>query len=322
MKQLVLDRKFFALCISALFAAPSAIAQNAKSESLAKVATLSVSTPSSPNPASIFADGSLHLLGDAEYAKLALVFAEALPITRVSIESCAKEFADSVEFHFAPGFRSSFAEGGHHKVEGKVADPTHLVRTISLVLRHNRNVCLKSLRVYGTGSAAMTLTEANEFRVRSVDRKALDSSLLKELNEPDMSSILDRELKTGEQDENWVLRLRADRSFFLQGRSQDYRVPSVFGASGRFDLMARTRNSVKLKLNGLRYPSPGLWDGVFCDPSNACSDINPSGIKIADEIEIEKIHGSKSFMLRNRTPQKKRALPFSDLRISISTLEE
>lgn len=296
---------------------------------------ISFSSSTSAPPAVLLKGGSIETDGDARFAKLSVVLENPVTLTKVRIESCGKDFADGVEFHFAPGYRSSFSEGGHKHVEGMVRDPSVPVRAFSIVFRHNDAMCLKALTATGASggpvdwglpttvrsdAAKSKFARATEIVAPLVPFSRQVNPIWKAFAEHGLVAGLDRELKTRDEEDPWSLRLRSDGTYYVQGKTDDPKMASSFTSSGSFEIIKRENKRITLRLQGSRFATPQGWDGLACP--FACGERElRTGLDVVDEVELEKLPGAV-FMLRNRTPRKARALPFSDLRMSVSTLEE
>ena len=100
------------------------------------------------------------------------------------------------------------------------------------------------------------------------------------------------------------------------GEKRKSAIASMFGAKQA----PREKHVITLKLKGLRRTMAAAWDGWIC--GLACGDQDHErGDPINDTIVIEKI-GAGGLMLRNRTPNRVKGLPFTDLRVKVNSLAE
>ena len=134
-----------------------------------------------------------------------------------------------------------------------------------------------------------------------------------------IDKVMEHELSTQDEKDNWLFHFRADGTFFIYGFDDSSRSARKFSALGTFQILETEKNKVKLALSGGRRSTAAAWDGYVCEL--ACNEPEGRDIpRVSDVILIEK-NGS-GYMIRNRTPPKKRTLPFSDMRTKISTLVE
>jgi hypothetical protein len=139
-------------------------------------------------------------------------------------------------------------------------------------------------------------------------------------------TILDRELVSADDEDDWIFRLRADGTFFVKGVGDEARKARVFQGHGTYRVEPLEKGKITLTLKGLKASSSQPLD---LDPCHlACvvelSAAAPSGPSteevIMDTIEIVK--DKAGFIVRNRTKRGDRTLPFGDLRVRLSSLQE
>ena len=417
--------------------------------------------------------GQWQAAAGSEFVKLVVVFREALPLIRVSVESCSGDFQDGANFYFDPGLRYGYSEGGRKIVSFSPSKDERGVRALTINFRHTVAPCIKNLILmdkdgnplrlsapksvaatisgwpktidrlfdsksettvnfsvpglsvgkapaptpttksadetsdkasdkssshagvqpfvivnfaepqiidrilvwYGDQSSSRTfesvprlvrvmlsggdnkgemlslkpLAGVQEARLQSpihatrVTIKPLDSGTLSEIEFggageviipflPSQSSdfalaftasgvekVLEHELATHAEKDNWLFRFRSDGTFFVYGFDDGSRGARKFSGLGTYQVLSAEKNKIKLSLSGTRRGTAAAWDGYVCEL--ACNE--PEGrdlARITDAVLIEKT--GTAYMVRNRTAPQKRTLPFSDMRTKISTLAE
>ena len=134
-----------------------------------------------------------------------------------------------------------------------------------------------------------------------------------------VEKVLEHELETHDEKDNWLFRFRSDGTFFVYGFDDGSRGARKFSGLGTYKVLSTEKNKIELELAGTRRATATAWDGYVCEL--ACNE--PEGrdlARIGDIVVIEK--AGTTYMVRNRTIPKKRTLPFSDMRTKISTLVE
>jgi hypothetical protein len=270
---------------------------------------------------------------DAEFTKLGFVFAKPISFAKIKVEACQGEFKDGIDFYMYPGWRSSFSEGGKPKIISP-AIAGQPIESVALVFRHNRNVCVKSIGIEDEKGVAVPLVST---LVKSVEEIAKGSDGSEKMRRafagPGLIDVIDRELSTKNERENWLFRFRSDGTYFVRGFDDDYDKARAFSSIGTYDVKSSVQHKITLQLNGWRVSTPQAWDGIICPmmcgksmktgstETNAKVDAKTSATPVSDEVVVESLKG-EVFMMRNRTSASKRSLPFADLRVKLSTLDE
>lgn len=383
---------------------------------------LSLSTSSVEPIENVLGGEGIHVLPTAKNVKLSLVFNKPIDLKRVQIESCAAEWSDGIEVFTSPGQGRSFVEGGRKILDSKL-NATANIESISFVFGRSQNLCLKNLRLFGTGDVALDLKSPSTLFVKTsgarVDRLfdshpetqvAIEDSFTIKFSEvvkfdraivwtggsglfahalklkgeggwgetlplrnsssgqeiifkkpfsgqsmtvqaPDAGEIgelrfalatkveamrhdtpttenelirqkfaaagfetlLDSRWTTTDEDK-WTFLFRSDGTFFVRGFNDDLKQARDYSAVGSFALLQDDRAKLRLRINGVRFPTGLSWDGVSCPFACGSEGLFESSTSVMDSIVIEK-SGEGSIIVRNRTPRAQRTITFGDLKL-------
>ena len=105
---------------------------------------------------------------------------------------------------------------------------------------------------------------------------------------------------------------------FIYGLNDESTGGGRFSALGEFEIERVTKSTVRMKLIGERLITSGPWDGWYC--GRKCGERELAGLRsITEFVEFERLK-TGGYIVRNRSEQKMRALPFSDMYVRLSTL--
>jgi hypothetical protein len=138
--------------------------------------------------------------------------------------------------------------------------------------------------------------------------------------ESDLTTVLDRELTTRDDANNWHFRFRSDSTFFIYGYNDGENRRGQINGLGRYEILHVEPKKLKLKLRGIRIEAANLWDGLICGPP--CGEPDSKMSRAIDETIVVEKFPSGIFMVRNRNAQNNRSLLFTDLKTKVSTLAE
>ena len=165
----------------------------------------------------------------------------------------------------------------------------------------------------GSGSTARTFLPMED--------GALESKVAKTFSDNQLKELLDHELVTREESDNWHFRFRSDSTFFVYGNNDEQLgVAGHLNGLGRFEVLGAQPKKIKIRLQGYKLEAAFLWDGSVCGPG--CGETLPQKIKPIDETIVLERLPNGVFMVRNRNTQAKRTLLFSDLKSKVSSLSE
>lgn len=77
--------------------------------------------------------------------KISMVFATKIPVARVHLESCKKDWTDGIHVFASPGFQQIFIEGGKTKFDAKLKGP---LESLAIVFGHDSEICLRDLKFF------------------------------------------------------------------------------------------------------------------------------------------------------------------------------
>lgn len=158
----------------------------------------------------------------------------------------------------------------------------------------------------------------DEFIPSTLARDESDSRVIASTN---LASMLDRELLARlDEKDAWAFRFRSDGTFFIRGYGENMSESRAFSAVGSYRIEKKTKTGAQLQLFGLRAPTAYAWDGTLC-PFECGGVVDKKAQLVSDLVELEEGKAG-TIMVRNRTSQAKRTLPFSDLKSQYSSIEE
>ena len=259
-----------------------------------------------------------------QFVKMAMSF--TVPVTgvrQISIQSCGTDFHDGVEIFAQPDSRRFYAEGGASVASVKFVGPEPVeLQSLAFNFRHNHDLCIKSIVMLNSQGSVIPLKIAkfssSEKGLQEKDSEKRRASFVA----AGLEAIVDHELLPNSEDEKWIFRFRGDGTFFIYGHSDEERSGGSFSALGNFALEqvepGGEKNTLRVVLNGVRFVTPGPWDGWYC--GSTCGE--PAKLRatpVADVIVLEKT-ASTGYVVRNRTNPISRSIPFLDIRVRPSTL--
>lgn len=274
-----------------------------------------------------------------------------MEIKKVEIESCEAEFRDGVDFYFFPGWLNGYAEGGRKTAVAALPE-AKLLRTLTIIFRHNDALCVKALRVTaangkvqslvflgseranapakevlfngGQASRSVSAVPPPQGALRSaetaVDALSPAARVATAFNDKEYRAILDRELFFNDDGKHWLFRLRSDGSFFMRGHHDVYTEAQAFSAIGRFAVERSKAGAVVLRIVGRRFTTPQPWDGSVC-PQDCEESGEPLGTYVNEEISIRDL-GKGQIQINNWNAPGKRSLPFSGVKVRRTSLQD
>lgn len=359
---------------------------------------------------------AVHFPAPLHNFKLSVVFDRKLPIKKVHLESCAKEWGDGIQLFTSPNLGRQFVEGGKTQFDLKLPSDAG-IEALAIVFGRDSELCLKNLKFFdakdqpifvqatesiqaktqqatalfdqhpdtttsledpvtvtfdekqtfdrafvwtgggnfyahalklkgGAWSETLplrnssadqeiifkkpfkgsTLTmqapdagEIGEIRfgkgtkVESLQISSSFEALKKKFIDAVFDRTLDMEWSTSDEDK-WLFDFRADGTFFVRGFTDDSKQARDYSALGSFTVVRAEKNKIRMKINGVRFPTSIAWDGVSC-PYQCGSEGSLEGAQpVSDTLVLEKIDEG-SMMVRNRTPRQERTLTFGDLKL-------
>lgn len=115
-----------------------------------------------------------------------------------------------------------------------------------------------------------------------------------------LAQVLDRGLAAVVDGETWILRLRADGTFYARGFDDNVRLSRAYVASGRFDVTSAKASGVDLRLTGWRRSSRTELDSDSCATYCADRSIGRAGIaSFAESLRLESVSGSGHVRVRS-----------------------
>ncbi len=125
--------------------------------------------------------------------------------------------------------------------------------------------------------------------------------------------VLDTKWVTSD-DDKWTFLFRSDGTFFVHGFNDDTKQAREYSALGSFTLVRQEKNKIRMRINGVRFPTGVAWDGVSCPFACGSERSVDRSTSVVDSVVLEKANEG-SIMVRNRTPRPQRTITFGDLRI-------
>ena len=369
----------------------------------------------------IFASTAVQFPSPLRNFKLSIVFDRPLMIGKVHLESCEKDWADSIQIFSSPGLGRVFVEGGKKKFDAKI-DSHSAVESIAIVFTHDTELCLKNLKFLDDKDQEISLTVTSLLKAKVSSEKAVaifdahpetllavddpivvtfdesqtfdrilawtggsplythslklkgdkgwsetlplrnsaadqevvfkkpfhgkqmtiqisDAGTLGELrfaNGTKVESIqfsqsnaqaalrknfemaaLDRTLNFNwvtTEDDKWTFLFRPDGTFFIRGYNDDSKQAHDYSAVGGYTIVRQEKNKLRMKINGVRFSTSLLWDGVSCPFACGSEGLNEGAVSLSDTVVLEKLDEG-SLIIRNRTPRAQRTLTFGDLKV-------
>ena len=152
--------------------------------------------------------------------------------------------------------------------------------------------------------SATELLFATENRTVQPDVSRLGSEVEADLRarfaRASLAQALDRGLAAVVDGETWILRLRADGTFYARGFDDNVRLSRAYVASGRFELTSVKATGLDLRLSGWRRSSRMELDSDSCATYCADRSIGRAGItSFTESLRLESVSGSGHVRVRS-----------------------
>ncbi len=126
-------------------------------------------------------------------------------------------------------------------------------------------------------------------------------------------SLLDSKWSTLDEDK-WIFLFRSDGTFFIRGFNDDLKQARDYSAVGSYAFLQDDKLKIRLRINGVRFPTGLSWDGVSCPFACGSEGLFQTSTSVLDSVVIEKA-GEGTIIVRNRTPRAQRTITFGDLKL-------